>query len=396
MHAKQHGFTLIEIALVIGIVAVFAVVTIMVFQPSVILAQVRDSRRMVDMDTLSKIFYARGTEAITGFGTLNTVYTSLPDTSSTCANLNLPGLPGGFTYNCVTTTTLTNVDGTGWLPINMNTLSTGAPISVLPVDPRNSAQQNLYYTYTCTTSGCEFATVFESQKRLATLTGTDALLGIYSKGKTGITPGRRDMSLVGWWKLDDGSGTVALDSSDFGYNGTLVNTPTWTTGPDNGALSFDPGSSEYVTVADQPPLKPSHLTVAAWLNPTTIDTTYESAVAKTSSGGWGDGWGLLSWTNGEGKIRFYINDWTGAVVSSTLPTSTWSHVVGTYDRTNIKLYVNGVLVDTFPYTTAIDHSDSVLRIGDAHNYFWNGSIDDVRIYNRALTGTEVDALYDSY
>lgn len=394
--SSRRGFTLIEIAVVVAIVAVIAVLVVMTFRPSVILAQVRDSRRMVDMDTLTKVFYARGTEATTGFGTLKTVYVSLPDSSPTCANLNLPGLPGDFTYHCAPASTLTKIDGTGWFPLDLTQLSSGAPLSVLPVDPINSAEQNLYYTYTCTSAGCEFNAVFESAKRLATLEGADAKLGIYAKGKTGITPGRRDMTLAAWWKFDDGSGSTLTDSGDLALNGTLINGPTWVSGQVDGALHFDYGDGAYVEVPDSTALRPAQITVATWLNPTTLDTAWESAITKTSSGSWSDGWGLASFSDSEDKIYFFINNYWTDNASTTLPLNTWSHVVGTYDGVAIKLYVNGVLVDTHPYSTPIDSSTSPVQIGDAHGYPWNGSIDDTKIYNRALSAEEVAALYASY
>lgn len=75
------------------------------------------------------------------------MYVSLPDSTSTCANLGLPALPGGWSYRCASTTTLTKVDGTGWIPVDFTQFSAGSILSRLPVDPVNATTSGLYYAY---------------------------------------------------------------------------------------------------------------------------------------------------------------------------------------------------------------------------------------------------------
>src|SRR5437868_6520397 len=111
---NRASFTLVELLIVIGIVAVLSVVVIVVLNPAELLKQSRDSNRLSDLQTLHtslSIFQADSTGSL---GSTNTVYISIPDGSPTCANLGLPSLPSGWVYNCVSTTTLRNTDGNGW------------------------------------------------------------------------------------------------------------------------------------------------------------------------------------------------------------------------------------------------------------------------------------------
>lgn len=198
--------------------------------------------------------------------------------------------------------------------------------------------------------------------------------------------------LVGHWKLDDATGTVAADASGNGYSGTLFNSPTWSAGQLDGALSFNPATFPRVGITDRSALRPNTLTVSAWLNPTVLDTAWQSAVSKTNNGSWTDGWGLVSYVGGANKIYFFVNDYASYYVSTTLPTGSWSHVAATYDGATIKLYLNGALVDSRAYSASITSATGELQIGDAQGYSWNGKIDDVRIYNTALTVAQIPSL----
>lgn len=146
---SRIAFTLIELLIVVGIVAVLAVVTVVVLNPAELLKQGRDSRRLAELASLNRALQIVEVE-VTGasFGSANTVYVSLPDTSATCANLGLPTLPSGWSYGCAPTSTYQRVDGTGWLPVNFTAVSSKSPLSSLPIDPVNSSSTGQYYTYT--------------------------------------------------------------------------------------------------------------------------------------------------------------------------------------------------------------------------------------------------------
>ena len=114
---NTKAFTLIELLVVIAILAVLAVAVTLILNPAELIRQGRDSIRLSDLATINKALGLYQTDQIAKWmGTSTIVYTSLPDTDSTCSSYGLPSLPSGWTYNCETTTTYTNVDGTGWLP----------------------------------------------------------------------------------------------------------------------------------------------------------------------------------------------------------------------------------------------------------------------------------------
>jgi hypothetical protein len=117
-------------------------------------------------------------------------------------------------------------------------MSTRAPFGALPVDPINTTSSGEYYTYVAGGSW-KLTALFESEKYAGNMNkdgGPD--VGIYEVG-TDLNLANFARGLVGYWKFDEGSGTTANDSSGYGNNGTLYNSPTWTTGKVGGALSFN-------------------------------------------------------------------------------------------------------------------------------------------------------------
>ncbi|MFA7201739.1 MAG: type II secretion system protein, partial [Candidatus Paceibacterota bacterium] len=144
---QVSSFTLIELLIVIGILAVLTAAVVIVLNPTELLKQGRDSKRSTDIASIHKSIQLLTTQAsAVSLGTASTVYISLPDTSPTCANLSLPTLPSGYTYRCVPTASSTLINGSGWLPIDF-TQSSIQNFSALPLDPTNTSSTGLYYTY---------------------------------------------------------------------------------------------------------------------------------------------------------------------------------------------------------------------------------------------------------
>ncbi|MDP2856017.1 MAG: DUF1566 domain-containing protein [bacterium] len=156
---KMRAFTLIELIVVIAILALLMGIVTITINPSEILKKSRDTKRISNLNSLNNalfIFQATRFNAYTG--TVNTVYVSIPDSYSTCANL---GLPAGYTYQCSPLANYRKTDGTGWIPVNFDSLDTGSPLSSLPIDSTNTTSTGLYYIYV-TGGSWELNAQFES------------------------------------------------------------------------------------------------------------------------------------------------------------------------------------------------------------------------------------------
>lgn len=159
------GFTLVELLIVIGILAVLTAAIVLVLNPADLLRQSRDTKRTQDLALInSSISLLLTQDPSVSLGTNNTVYVSISDTTTTCANLGLPQLPSGYVYGCVSSSTLRNVDGTGWIPIDF-TRNTLQNISSLPVDPQNTTTTGQYYRYVAVSGKFELGSRLESKKQ---------------------------------------------------------------------------------------------------------------------------------------------------------------------------------------------------------------------------------------
>ena len=214
---------------------------------------------------------------------------------------------------------------------------------------------------------------------------------IYNMGIPNINSG-----LIGWWKLDEASGTSAADSSGNAITGTLVNTPSWVSGKINNALSFDRTAYEHVTLASNAALDmgSGSFTFAAWINPSTYDTAGWRSMFG-SVGNDAASFGIVDTPNRHLKLtKVNIADFT--VGTQTITPNTWQHVAVVMDRarTALTYYLNGV-ADSVTYS-ATTFTEQTNRIGcrrDSGSDPFDGKIDDVRIYNRALSADDIAALY---
>ena len=200
--------------------------------------------------------------------------------------------------------------------------------------------------------------------------------------------------MISYWKFDEGSGTTALDSVD-ANDGTIYG-PTWTPGMVGDALSFD-GVYGYVDCGNDASLSGmAKLTIEAWVKPTIINR-WNHIVDKTGSHGQISGY-KFSITNGN-KFRFrirFMDDSMTALYSNTMAqVNLWYHYVATYDQEQMRIYINGNLDNSISEIKAIKHSSSSLVIGynwePSHTF--SGTIDEVAIYNRALSAEEIQRHY---
>lgn len=194
-----------------------------------------------------------------------------------------------------------------------------------------------------------------------------------------------DHSLVGYWNLNEGSGSVAADSSGNGNNGTLVNSPTWVAGKYGTGLSFS-GNGDYVNIPNSNSLNlTKELTVAFWAKFVSGNTI---AVEKDSSY-------LLYW-DGVSYVygRAYPNPILGA--SGFHADNNWHQIVYTYAPNSQQvLYIDGIPVKSGATgNVTISVNSNALRVGYIYGSSRPATIDDVRIYNRALSASEVAVLYE--
>ena len=213
--------------------------------------------------------------------------------------------------------------------------------------------------------------------------------------------------IVGWWKLDEGAGTSAADSSGRGNTGTLINTPTWTSsGEINGALTFLAASSQYVNVPDAPSLDVvGSWTVSTWVNPTTVPGAGGKKVLAKDDASNNSNYGiaLVNGINGCASLgwRIYFDPGGNVCYVTTINPGTWYHVVGEWDSVgqNLMIYLNGALVATqhIPGGVPTSASGGALELGNEPGIsaYLNGTLDDVRVYNRALSASEIAKLYNA-
>ena len=172
------------------------------------------------------------------------------------------------------------------------------------------------------------------------------------------------------------------DVSGNGNNGTISGA-TWTTsGKYGNALTFN-GTNALVTVNNATSLQlTTGMTLEAWVYPTSTTARYRDVIYK------GDDNYYLEATSPQSGAPVTGGTFTSELFgTSALPVNTWSYLAATYDRSTLRLYVNGVQVASKSATAAMAVSTNPLQIGGNTIYgsYYNGVIDEVRIYNRALT-----------
>jgi len=195
---------------------------------------------------------------------------------------------------------------------------------------------------------------------------------------------------VASYGFEEASGSTVTDSSDNANTATIVGATRTTSGKYGRALSFD-GVNDYVTVPDAPSLDlTTGMTLEAWLYPTAGGTAWRQAVLKETGGGLA--YGLYAFDN-NGRPSGFLRAGSeiGSAGSSVLPLNTWSHLAATYDATTLRVFVNGNPVSERSVTGPIATSGSPLKIGGNAIWgeFFKGRIDNVRVYNRALTSQDL-------
>lgn len=216
---------------------------------------------------------------------------------------------------------------------------------------------------------------------LAATNPTSGAYFVTHTGSSGVGP-----CPIGYWKFD---GNTA-DSSVYGNNATLAGATLTTDrrGAANSAYSFN-GTGE-IDCGTDVSLRPTSVSLSAWVYP----TSFTNPILGIINYGGGGYWLYLSNT---GNIGFYITD-IAIGTSTTVALNKWSNITATYTSGARKLFVNGQLVVSDAKTGTVSGYLGSCLIGGVKNISdrrFIGSIDDVRIYDRALTDGEVKQLYES-
>ncbi|MFC1649698.1 LamG-like jellyroll fold domain-containing protein [Patescibacteria group bacterium] len=258
------------------------------------------------------------------------------------------------------------------------------------------------------------AVIYHGERRSTTGLGFDGILDDirlydYIRTPAQIAYDYNRGAPVGWWRLDECQGAVANDAGSGGNNGTI--TPSTGTDPDNdetgtcgsgngdemwndgttgkfgASLGFD-GTNDYVTnTTEDGNFSFNEYSVSAWIYDT--DGENERMIVDNRDAN-DDGWRLYL-GNTDNLVCAY--DAIDAASTVTISTSTWTHVACTADSDNIKTYINGIEVASASNTDDVISESTDMRIGarshTSASLYFGGLIDDVRIYNYALSANQI-------
>ena len=188
-------------------------------------------------------------------------------------------------------------------------------------------------------------------------------------------------------------------------NGTLTNGPTYSSA-NGGSIVLD-GTNDKVVVPYKSSLNPSNLTLSSWFKRTSAGVYSHPANLPVANGSWGPPYITygFEFTASTDEIAFTLSftdnnlSYTTAPASAALAVGSWVNVVGTYDGSFRKIYVNGQLITSVAETRTIRTTNTDFILGaenrDQNSYMLNGSIAQTLVYNRALTATEIQQNYNS-
>lgn len=348
---RSKGFTLIELLVVIAIIGILSTLAIIALGSA--RQKSRDAKRLADVNQVIKALELYYNDA----NSYPTIITS--------------GQPISF---------------------GSTTYLSAVPSNPVPRNEGNCPNKDYQYGYAPTLS-----VQYSLSYCLSSATGSVPGSGIM----TATPDGMSDNPLL-YLPMDEGTGTSTADRSGNGYNATLVGSPSWIAGKVGGGLDFG-STGEYLTVPTFPIDSSTNvISFAAWVYADGVGL--ESLIGDASQGSSsGYIWSYLNGTNVIWQYRHSSGNGTDWETNSgflTGFTNTWVHLVlvADYNAKQLKVYRNGQLaaVDTItntPIFPAVSRPRYIASYNTSPDY--NGRLDDVRLYARALSASEVQALYNA-
>jgi hypothetical protein len=339
----------------------------------------------------------------------------LPQVAGTSQGMTVQDLSAGTTYYFAIKTTddannvsaLSNVPSVTTLPPHSTPPT--APTGVVAVAVSTSGINVSWAAASDPQSGIDHYVIYRGGKRVATSSASPfsdtglssgrsyvyevaAVNGAGIEGPRSAPAGATTIvapgDMIAWWALDESSGTIAADTAAAGSNGTVVGGAAWTTGPVGGALSFD-GVDDRVDGAFKATLNMAGpASVSLWVYSVGVPGSKSVfGYAPTSAA-------VILNIYASGSVRGYGDS---VVVSSSVvpPANTWYHLAYTFDGTTHRIYLNGQERGTNTLVPAAAPV-TLFRMGDRVRFgsrIFTGSIDDVRVFGRALSVGEINAMY---
>ena len=210
--------------------------------------------------------------------------------------------------------------------------------------------------------------------------------------------------LIAYWPLDEGEGTTAADAYTGTHNGTVENGATWVAGKVGSALEFygGEGGGDVSIPMHAELMPPEVFSVQAWANWNSHDINWAGIVSNFYDTGSNEGgWLLFGWSYD--SVWFALetgNTQYTEINGGAMGTGVWHHLVGVYDGSFMRLYVDGSEAAYSPKTGSIDYQPEALEfsIGRFHDndedFSFDGKVDEVALWGRALTVDEVTWLYN--
>jgi len=284
----------------------------------------------------------------------------------------------GVSLGTGTTSNISNITATGAVRIGNTVTGTTSYF--------NGLLQNVNIWNTCLTDA-EIAkdySEFQMAKQVGNISRT--VSNFFYPDPTSIS----ESGLLGAWSMNKVGGVVT-DISNGGLNGTVTGA-TLTKGIKGNALAFN-GSSNWVNCGTSSTLKPTEaITVSCWIKANVTSGDYDMILGNTNDDTLTVGYYMFLNAN---VIKFGINDFNANIATKAFTDTTgWHQIVGTYDKSNIRIYVDGVAGTPDTYSASIDYTGaSGFGIGTTNftnnAYKLNGNIDEVRVYNYAKTAAQV-------